>query len=87
MDSQLFQAASVVFGVMVSIIGTLGMLAVRTQQRAQEKHEDRMDKLQEQHNTLANDVAKNYMPRTDVERKLDEIFKLLEDIRKEVRHA
>jgi uncharacterized membrane-anchored protein YhcB (DUF1043 family) len=87
MDHQIFQALAIVFGLMVSIIGTLVMLVVRSQQRTLEKHEERTDALFDKLNSLANEVAKNYMPRSELEKKLDSIFELLEDIRKEVRHA
>lgn len=86
-DPQIFQALTFFMGLVAAAIGTLVMLIVQAQQRTLQKHEERSDKLTDALNSLTNEVARNYMPRHEMEKKLDEIFTLLEAIRKEVRHA
>lgn len=87
MDQQIFEVLTILFGVLITIIGTLVVMWIKNIEKALEKHQDASSGLLDRINTVANEVAKNYMPRTELDRKLDAIFQILEDIRKDVRHA
>jgi hypothetical protein len=87
MEPQTFQALAILFGVMVTIIGALVMLWIRSLQVTLRDHKTDMEGLRRDHTAQALNIASNYMPRPELEKKLDAIFALLEEIRKEVRHA
>jgi hypothetical protein len=87
MDQQTFQVIASLFGLLLTVIGYLLAQSMLSLRGALRSHKEDVDTLRRDHTALALEIAKNYMPRTELEKKLDDIFALLEDIRKEVRHA
>lgn len=73
--------------VLIAVAGFCVAWWVRTIQSAQIKQQDQMVELMRQISSLNVELAKNYAPRAELEKTFERIFNLLEEIRKEVRHA
>lgn len=80
MDQQLFQTLTTIAGILIAAIGFCVAWWVNNLWAM-------VKGQQEQITNLSVKLAENYAPRAELEKTFERIFNLLEEIRKEVRHA